>query len=136
MTDYTNNKGNEILSIIRSGAPELNFADSSYLRKDEYHDYHKSYYEIYDDNLIYKGDRLDGKRHGIGRGYDVHNNLIYSGEWEDGVLNGWATKYSKYGKKIYSGEWKDSLPHGWGTEYREDGSVLYSGKWYNGKIAN
>ena len=67
-------------------------------------------YNAYNDNLLFEGEYLNGKRNGNGKEYDSEDKLIFEGEY----LNG--------------------KRHGKGKEYDFDGKLLFEGDYLNGKI--
>ena len=70
-------------------------------------------YNIYNDQLIYEGEYLNGKRNGKGKEYDIDGISIFEGEYLNGKRNGKGKEY-----------------------YKEDGILIFSGEYLNGKRWN
>ena len=68
----------------------------------------------------YKGEFLNGQRHGFGVMDVLHPDFKgdnYVGEWKNGAFNGQGTYTFANGNK-YVGEFKDGKSNGQGTYYR------------------
>jgi len=69
---------------------------------------------------IYKGQWLEGKRHGQGELYEPDGSA-YKGYWKNDMKNG-KGKYIWSDGRVYTGDWKDDKMHGKGTLVWADGS--------------
>ena len=58
-------------------------------------------YNSYNDDLIFEGEYLNGKRNGKGKEYDNEGNLIFEGEYLNGKRNGKEKKYNYDGQLLY-----------------------------------
>ena len=74
-------------------------------------------YNIFNDEIIFEGKYLNGKRNGKGKEYNDQGSLIFEGEFLNGKRNGIGTEYYTNGKKKFIGEYKE-------------------GKKWNGKVYN
>ena len=74
-------------------------------------------YDIFNDEIIFQGKYLNGKRNGKGKEYKVSGELVFEGEYLNGKRNGLGIEYHKNGKMKFNGEYKD-------------------GKKWNGKVYN
>ena len=83
------------------------------------------------DHYEYKGEYLNGKKHGKGRDY-CNGRLIYEGEYLNGEKNGKGKEYYCNGRLIYEGEYENGKMHGKGKEYYSDGKLKYEGEYENG----
>ena len=77
--------------------------------------------------LIFEGEYLNGKRWN-GKGYDIKGNFIY--ELKDG--KGYVKEY-KYSKLVFEGEYLNGERNGRGKEYNHSGGILFIGEYLNGK---
>ena len=69
----------------------------------------------FQDELIYKGEYLNGKRNGKGKNYK-DNKIIFEGEYKNGLL--WCGKEYLKNQLIFEGEYKKCLRwNGKGKEY-------------------
>ena len=85
-------------------------------------------------NYKYLGERyIIYESNGTGKEYYVYNDeLIYEGEYLNGKKNGKGKEY--YGSKIlFEGEYLKGKRHGKGKEYYYDGNLLFEGEYFNGK---
>ena len=86
--------------------------------------------------LIFKGQYLNGKRHGKGTEYNINGNKIFEGSYINGEKSGKGKEYSNIGNKlIFEGEYKNNKRNGTGKEYY-NGKVVFEGKYQDGKIWN
>jgi len=83
------------------------------------------------DHYEYKGEYLNGKKHGKGRDY-CNGRLIYEGEYLNGEKNGKGKEYYSDGKLEYEGEYLNGMKHGQGKEYYSNGKLKYEGEYLNG----
>ena len=100
-------------------------------------------------NLIFEGEYLNGKRHGIGKEYNIDNDLIFEGEYYNGYKrNGkyYINKILEYvGEFLFEIKWDGKgydekgniiyeLHNGTGKvkEYEENGELLFEGEYLNG----
>lgn len=109
---------------------------------------------IWSDNVRYKGEFLDGSRHGQGTIKDADGKVVLTGNWAkdfpDGRVLAMALPDGKIysggfqqgqrqgvgelfhnGVSIYEGLWMNDLPNGRGALYSDDGS--YEGELKDGK---
>jgi len=77
-------------------------------------------FRIISTNQIYKGQWLEGKRHGQGELYEPDGSA-YKGYWKNDMKSG-KGKYIWSDGRVYTGEWKDDKMHGKGTIVWADGS--------------
>jgi len=81
---------------------------------------------IYDDNSVYFGNWINGKRDGLGKMIEMDGTTYY-GWWEDDVRSGIGQATFKDGT-IYDGNWKSNKKHGKGVMICIDGT-RYEGEW-------
>ena len=104
----------------------------------------------YDDNLIFEGEYLNGKRNGEGKEYYNNGKLKYEGEYFNDKRNGKGKEYYYNGKLKCDGEYLNGIEL-LGTEYDANGKIknqfnkvkgigktyklfrLYEGEYLNGK---
>ena len=86
----------------------------------------------YNDNLIYEGEHIKGKRNGKGKEF-YYNKLIFEGEYLNGKRNGKGKKYDNYGDLEFDGEYLNGEKNGKGKEYYYDGILQFEGEYLNGK---
>jgi hypothetical protein len=99
----------------------------------------------------YKGQLLNGYRHGQGRYSDSQRNCTYAGEWLHGARHGTGTLYydayfnndeslplptdrlhnRQTGMTVYNGEWSQGCRSGIGTMYYGKTGSIYNGEWKN-----
>ena len=70
----------------------------------------KKEYNAYNDNLVFIGEYLYGKRNGKGKEYYDNGNILFEGEYLNGVKNGK------------------------GKEYNYNGTLKFEGKYFNGEM--
>lgn len=81
---------------------------------------------------MYKGQFLNGKRHGEGK-YSWTNGDEYEGQWEEGKPHGYGiVSYGKGGS--YTGELSQGQLDGRGLFEKPDGTK-FDGVWENGLLA-
>ena len=97
---------------------------------------HGKEYLIDTNILIYEGEYLNKKRHGIGKEYSKNGVLLYEGEYLNGKRHGIGKEYSKNGVLLYEGEYLNGKRHGLGKEYSKDGELIFEGEYINGKYFN
>ena len=108
-------------------------------------------YNIYNDELIFKGEYLNGKRNGLGKEY-YDNILLFEGEYLNGKKwngkgynkngnisyelkngNGFMKEYNGKDKIYFEGYYKNGEKNGKGTDYLTDYHfVVFDGEYYNG----
>tara|TARA_B100000131_G_scaffold310337_1_gene341894 strand:+ start:111 stop:761 length:651 start_codon:yes stop_codon:yes gene_type:complete len=90
-----------------------------------------------EDNCMYEGSWLNGKRHGYGiltRLKDEYNKegikvifkgSMYKGDWKNDKREGWGEYHGmqEMCKIIFYGQWKDDKKDGWGVFTNERGDV-------------
>ena len=92
-------------------------------------------YEFNKDNIIFEGEYLNGKRNGKGREYDDYGNLIFEGEYLNGKRNGKGKEYDRNGLLIFEGIYlNDEKNKGILKKYRYDGTLFFQGEYLYGKI--
>ena len=97
---------------------------------------HGKEYLIDTNILIYEGEYLNKKRHGLGKEYSKNGVLLYEGEYLNGKRHGLGKEYSKNGVLLYEGEYLNGKRHGLGKEYSKDGELIFEGEYINGKYFN
>ena len=86
-------------------------------------------YSIYNEQLIFEGEYLNGKRCGKGKEF-YFGELIFEGEYKDGKRNGKGKEYNELGKVIFEGDYLFGKKWN-GNGYDLDNNILYEIK--NGK---
>jgi len=77
--------------------------------------------------LIFEGEYLNGKRNGIGKGYDYNGKLIFEGEYLNGKINGKGKQYYENGKLKFEGEYFNEK--NWnGKAYNKNGNIEFEKK--------
>ena len=77
-------------------------------------------YNIFNDEIIFEGEYLNGKRNGKGKEYNDKGKLIFEGEYLNGKRNGIGTEYHTNGNKKFIGEYKEGKKwNGKAYNYRE-----------------
>ena len=87
---------------------------------------------ITETNGKYTGERVDGKKQGIGT-YEWNNGTVYEGEFADDKLNGQG-KLTIPQKGTYEGTFVNGKRNGQGTYTFANGD-LYQGNWIDDKIS-
>ena len=83
-------------------------------------------------NMIFEGEYLNGKRNGKGKLYSCINDILISeGEYSNGILDG-KVKYYNEGLLFFIGEYKKGKP--WNAKNYDKNNVLYEIKEGNGYI--
>ena len=82
--------------------------------------------------LIYEGEFLNGKRDGKGNEYK-NNKLFFIGEYSKGLKNGNGIKYNYYKNLLFEGEYLNGLKWN-GKGYDDKNNVIYELKNGNGKV--
>ena len=78
-----------------------------------------------------------GGINGHGKEYLIDTNiLIYEGEYLNKKRHGLGKEYSKNGVLLYEGEYLNGKRHGLGKEYSKDGELIFEGEYINGKYFN
>ena len=92
-------------------------------------------YNSYNDELLFEGEYLNGKRNGKGKEYNEEGKLIYEGEYLNGKRNGKGKEYDEYGALIFEGEYLNGEKwNGKGKEYTtETHALIFEGEYLNGK---
>ena len=90
-------------------------------------------YYYYNDNLVYEGEYLNGKRNGKGKEYNYNDNFIYEGEYLNGKRNGKGKEYNFDIELIFEGEYFNGKRNGKGKEYNFNNELLFEGVYFNGK---
>ena len=74
-------------------------------------------YNAINEDLLYKGSFLNGKRNGKGIEYDYLNQIVFKGNFLNGKRNGKGTEYNNKGQQIFKGEYLNGERNGKGKEY-------------------
>ena len=109
-------------------------------------------YNIFNDEIIFKGKYLNGKRNGKGKEYNNEGELIFEGEYLNGKRNGIGTEYHTNGNKKFIGEYKEGKKwngkaynyreclisefkegKGFMEDYNERGSLIFDCSYVNGE---
>ena len=78
-----------------------------------------------------------GGINGHGKEYLIDTNiLIYEGEYLNKKRHGLGKEYSKNGVLLYEGEYLNGKRHGLGKEYSKNGELIFEGEYINGKYFN
>ena len=78
-----------------------------------------------------------GGINGHGKEYKIDTNiLIYEGQYLNKKRHGLGKEYSKNGVLLYEGEYLNGKRHGLGKEYSKDGELIFEGEYINGKYFN
>ena len=64
-------------------------------------------YNIFNEEIIFEGKYLKGKRNGKGKEYNDKGKLIFEGEYLKGKKNGIGIEYHNNGKIKFNGEYKE-----------------------------
>jgi hypothetical protein len=83
------------------------------------------------DNTTYKGQFLNGKKHGIGEQV-WPDGSCFMGSFKDGVSSGKGVQIFSTGD-YYIGDWKNGMSDGFGEYYHEKDNILYEGEWLKGE---
>ncbi len=83
-------------------------------------------YRCDNDELIFEGEYLNGKRNGKGKEYDHDGGIKYEGEYLNGKRNGKGKEYSL--EEVYEGEYKNGERNGKGKEYSY-GKLSFEGEY-------
>ena len=86
-----------------------------------------------DGTLDFKGEYLNGKRHGKGKEYGLEGRVSFEGEYLNGKKNGKGKTYNDNGKLLFEGEYLNGKRNGKGKEYYEDGKLKFEGEYLNGE---
>ena len=85
---------------------------------------------------IFSGKYIIFEDNEYGKEYDAYNdNLIFEGEYLNGKRNGKGKEY-KYGKLIFKGDYLNGKKYGKGKEYDDYGSIKSEGEYLYGKLWN
>ena len=76
--------------------------------------------------IVYEGEFLDGKRHGNGKEYNLDGELIFNGTYNSGNrFNGKGKEYLANGTLFFEGEYQKGLKNGKGKEYYDNGFLSF-----------
>ena len=89
----------------------------------------KEYYNI-SDVLAYKGEYLNGQRHGKGKEYDDAGKLIFEGEYLRGQRHGKGKEFDFNGNLSFEGEYLNGEKNGKGKKYK-NGKLRFEGEYLN-----
>ena len=81
------------------------------------------------DEMIFEGEYVNGKRNGKGKEYDYYGNLIFEGEYLNG--NGKGKEYY-FDNLIFEGEYLNGKRNEKGKEYDYKGNLIFEGEYLNG----
>ena len=90
-------------------------------------------YNSFNDNLIFEGEYLKGKRNGKGIEYNNDGNIIFEGEYLKGKRNGKGIEFNNDGTLIYEGEYANGERNGKGKEFNLNGDLIFDGIYMNGE---
>ena len=112
-------------------------------------------YNSYNDELIYEGEILKGKKNGKGKEYYDKGLIKYEGEYSNGkkwniniydiegnlkytLKNGAGVieEYNNHGDLIFYGNYLNGERNGKGREYNYFGKIIFDGEYNNGKKWN
>ena len=79
-------------------------------------------YDNKDNQLLYEGEMLNGKRNGKGNEY---GELIFEGEYLNGERNGKGKEYNGDGKLEFDRQYLNGERNGKGKEYNYDGKLEF-----------
>ena len=97
------------------------YTDTTILAANDYGIYNKV--NSYNNNFVYEGEWVEGKRHGQGTcTYAWPNSLIYVGEWKGDERHGQGKETYANGN-FYEGSWLDNKRHGQGTLTFANGGI-------------
>ena len=92
----------------------------------------KGFGKDYEDGKIhYKGEYLNGKRHGKGKLYRrLNTDMEFTGEFFEGkIWKGYGKKYHWQNNNLeYKGEFANGIKDGKGKEYDINGNLIYEGE--------
>ena len=74
-------------------------------------------YLKHNDELVFEGEYLNGKRNGKVKEYYYNGQLIFEGEYLNGKRNGIGKEYNNYGELKFEGEYLNGQRNGKGKEY-------------------
>ena len=84
-------------------------------------------YSLLNDNLVYEGEYINGKRNGIGREY-FYGKLDYEGEYLNGKRNGKGKEFYGVDNLVkFEGEYLNNKRNGKGKEYSWEGYLRFEG---------
>ena len=91
-------------------------------------------YDGYNNDLLFEGEYLNGKRNGKGKEYDYDGRLIFKGEYLNGKRHGKGKEYGLEGKVSFDGEYLNGKKNGKGKRYDiVDGELYFKGEYLNDK---
>ena len=119
---------------LRNGKCFEYYSDGTKLTEGEF--LHENEWNIkeYDKNGNIINEIKNGK--GILNNYDQYDNIIFKGECLNGVKNGKGKEYIYEGKLIFEGEYLNNLAHGRGKKFYNNGQVQLEGEYLYGRIWN
>ena len=88
-------------------------------------------YNGYNDELIYEGEYLNGKKNGKGKEYGRYGEIIFKGYYLNGKRNGPGKEYDSE-QFIFEGNYLNGERNGKGKEYK-NGELKFEGEYLNGK---
>jgi len=90
-------------------------------------------YRILNNNIIYEGEYLNGKRHGKGKEFYETGELRYEGEYLNGKRKGKGKEFYIIGSLLFEGEYSNG--NRWnGKGYDPKNNLIYEIKDGNGKV--
>ena len=89
-------------------------------------------YNSYNDEMLFEGTYLNGKRNGKGKEYK-ENCLVFEGSYLNGKRNREGIEYSYIGNLIYEGEYLNGKRHGKGKKYCYPCDLEFEGEYFEGK---
>ena len=92
-------------------------------------------YKGYDNQLLFEGEYLNGKRDGKGKEY-YKSDLIFEGEYLNGEKSGKGKEYYCNNKLKFEGEYLQGKRNGKGKEYYYEGKLKFEGEYFDDKKLN
>ena len=93
-------------------------------------------YNAYNDEIIYEGEYLNGRKNGKGKEYYDNSVLKFEGGYLNNKRNGKGKEYYDNGVLKFEGEYLNGKRNGKGKEYYHDGNLKFEVEYINGKIWN
>ena len=90
-------------------------------------------YDCFNNELIFEGEYLNGKRNGTGKEYDG-NRIKFEGKYLNGKRHGKGKEYNIYnGTIIFEGDYLNGYRHGKGKEFNNKSQIIFEGVYQDGK---
>ncbi len=93
-------------------------------------------YDSHDDELLYEGEFINGKRNGKGKEY-IYDKLKFEGQYLNGLKNGKIKEFDTLDNSglIFEGEYLNGEKIGQGKEYYK-GKLIFEGEYLEGRRWN